>query len=263
MPTATSTVPAEPVASATPQPPAVLGPPRTPLRALLVSPTYDQDGSLFGLWSSEPASGACVDLEPIGGLLYVSCDGGSSWRLSTGGLPQTCAEFSAIGVSPDYGRDHILIGSVVGHGLYRSDDGAQSWQPSSSGITSTNVQQVLFSPAFARDQTMFARVGSWEGPLYRSTDGGHTWQALGVKARLVALSPEFGQDHTMMAIIGDQVHVSQNAGETWGRLSDLPAGKYVSLLSLAPLFARWRVLFASWSSWGNAMLYRSADGAES
>jgi len=67
--------------------------------------------------------------------------------------------------------------------LWRSADGGQSWQIGGSGLVGLdNLQpdQIIFSPNFKTDQTAYfffkGATGSNSGVLFRSADGGQTWQ---------------------------------------------------------------------------------------
>lgn len=91
-----------------------------------------------------------------------------------------------IAASPDYEQDRILLanppyGNSGGDGLYRSIDGGKTWLPTTHGLTSFQVAEIIFSPTFTRDQTIFLTTeekGSGYPPydeLFRSTDGGNTW----------------------------------------------------------------------------------------
>jgi photosystem II stability/assembly factor-like uncharacterized protein len=129
------------------------------------------------------------------------------------------------------------------------------------------VEQLLLSPGFARDRTVFAQLGS--GELYRSRDAGLSWQGLGIALRPLALSPEFEQDGTILGAVADGaiLYVSRDGGNRWERLGSTPAGAQPDWLSLAPLFAKWGVAFAqardpvpTEAGPGTAALYRTSDG---
>jgi len=85
---------------------------------------------------------------------------------------------------------------------------------------------------------------------------------------LVAMSPEFDQDHTLMGVAvsyvnyepRSELYMSRDGGDHWERVGTTPAGKGVTLLSLAPLFEKWKVLFVLAN---DRTLYRSADGGSS
>jgi photosystem II stability/assembly factor-like uncharacterized protein len=122
------------------------------------------------------------------------------------------------------------------------------------------VRDIALSPGFARDGTAFVVAGGDQPTLYRSADGAATWRALDAGVNTVALSPEFDEDGTVMgAACGDpgpRVLLSRDGGATWAQVGELPTGNCLTLLSLAPLFERWQVVFAHTGD----TLYRSADG---
>ena len=57
--------------------------------------------------------------------------------------------------------------------MERSDDGGQSWQTLPLTITVSSSEQIILSPNFTADQTLY--VLHSQG-LFRSLDGGQTWQ---------------------------------------------------------------------------------------
>ncbi len=239
-------------------------PPDKPVSALIVSPTWRQDKTLFGIWGDESLTDECYVFGQTSGLLHVSRDGGSTWARPRGGLQGGCEYMSAIAVSPAYASDQTLLAGIVGMGVFKSTDGGQLWQPSSAGLSSMGVEQILISPGFAHQPLVFARTRT--GGLHRSRDGGRTWQALDVDFHPVALSPEFDQDHTLMGTARadsegrTELRISRDGGDNWEHLGDTPEGVTFNLLSLAPLFDKWHVVFGYGS---NGALYRSEDGGVS
>jgi photosystem II stability/assembly factor-like uncharacterized protein len=240
---------------AAPKPVAESLPPTAPVQSLVASPTYAQDRTLFGIWEPiedpEDYGGECWVFGQQGGLLYLSSDEGRTW-----GQPRN---------GTDYVHDHTLLAGVVGLGLFKSTDGGQLWLPASAGLGSMGIVQVLLSPGFARDQTAFVLAEPSDHGLYRSRDGGRTWQMLDAQLKSVAMSPEFDQDRTLIGVVAgysrpekvDELRISRDGGDHWERLGDAPGGASVQWLSLAPLFAKWHVLFACA---GDGALYRSSDG---
>jgi photosystem II stability/assembly factor-like uncharacterized protein len=244
----------------TPEPLQVSPPPAEPVGRLFVSPTWAQDRTLLGLWDYDVTQGDCYVFGSMGGLLYLSRDGGNTWGQPRGGLRGGCERISALAVSPGYARDQTLLAGVVGRGVFKSTDGGQLWQPSSTGLSSMYLSRILLSPDFEHDQIAFATAGT-RGALYRSTSGGATWQSLDVDMHLFALSPEFDRDQTLMGVSAGQVLLSQDGGDTWEQVGDQPDEAFFAMLSIAPLFERWQVVFAFGD--GTHHLYRSADGGRS
>lgn len=123
------------------------------------------------------------------------------------------------------------------------------------------VYALAASPAFERDGICFAARGSG---LYRSTDGGVTWQpaytSLGlddaVPTPAVALSPDFPADHTVFAGVAGAILRSYDGGQTW-YASALPAPPpVVSCLAVSPDYVRDGVVFAGTMEDG---VFRSSD----
>lgn len=89
------------------------------------------------------------------------------------------------------------------------------------------VEQILVSPSYAADQTLWVAGG---GMVARSTDGGQTWARLGGGLPMLqvyplsyalAVSPNYTQDHTLFAAVsaGDSVgygvYRSTDGGDSW------------------------------------------------
>ena len=94
--------------------------------------------------------------------------------------------------------------------IFRSADGGAHWSPvlNTEGMT---ARDVIFVPAMETDRPVFlvatvpdppAGADAERGALYRSTDGGLSWQALpldnGEMATALALSPNFGRDGLLL-----------------------------------------------------------------
>jgi photosystem II stability/assembly factor-like uncharacterized protein len=129
----------------------------------------------------------------------------------------------------------------------------------------TQIQDIVYalaaSPDFERDDLCFA---ARPGGLFRSEDGGHTWQdayaALELEGPLptaaVALSPNFEDDHTLFAGVAGGVLRSTDAGLTW-QVSSLPSPPpFVSAMAVSPDFARDGTLLAGTLEDG---VFRSGD----
>jgi photosystem II stability/assembly factor-like uncharacterized protein len=242
-----------------PETPQIVDVPAKPVRHLVVSPATSQAPSLFGLWDYGMAQDLCYVWGTQGGLFYLSADGGKAWAQPRGGLGGGCQRVSALAVSPAYATDRTILAALIGNGIFRSTDGGHLWRPASTGLRSMSIDDILLSPGFEGDHMAF----SWsrtqgQGSLYRSTDGGVTWEAVGVDLSLVAMSPELDQDGVLMGVSASQVVASHDRGETWAPVGSVPDGDSFTLLSLAPLFDRWQVVFAFGAASQN--LYRSDDG---
>ncbi|HYS42226.1 MAG TPA: hypothetical protein VEO01_41930, partial [Pseudonocardiaceae bacterium] len=129
----------------------------------------------------------------VGDGIYRSADGGRTWRhlgLTDG------QQIPEIAVDPK--DPNRLFAAVLGHpygpnserGIYRSRDGGATWQKVLSKDDDTGGSAVAIDPS--RPNLVYAalwqdRLGPWEdknqfqgtgGGLFKSTDGGDTWERL-------------------------------------------------------------------------------------
>jgi hypothetical protein len=131
--------------------------------------------------------------------------------------PLPTGEIKAIRVSPGYADDHTLffvLDEPLGDGfsggrVYRSTDDGQTWVKLSGGLPLKYdpTLDLEISPGFSRDRTLF--IGGhwgtgWGNGVYRSTDGGDTWQAMWnglthLRVYDVVLSPNYAADGTLLA----------------------------------------------------------------
>ena len=123
------------------------------------------------------------------------------------------------------------------------------------------VYALAASPAFDRDGLCFSARASG---LYRSEDGGATWQlaydSLKLDGALAtpagAVSPAFVSDRTVLAGVAGAILRSHDAGRTW-YASMLPTPPpVVSCLAVSPDYARDGVIFAGTMEDG---VFRSSD----
>ncbi len=101
------------------------------------------------------------------------------------------------------------------------------------------------SPAYERDGICFAACGSG---LYRSRDGGHSWELLRTSSEpvttAVALSPAFAEDHSVFATVKGGVLRSSDGGDTWFTARFPAPPPVFSSLALSPNFERDGLLLA-------------------
>jgi photosystem II stability/assembly factor-like uncharacterized protein/lysophospholipase L1-like esterase len=128
----------------------------------------------------------------VGDGVYKSPDGGKTWKHL--GL-RDGQQIPAILVDPR-DPDRVFV-AVLGHpyganaerGVFRSSDGGKSWEKVLYKDENTGAVALAFDPSNAR--TIYAALwssrqgpwenGAWQGSgsgLYKSTDGGSTWQPL-------------------------------------------------------------------------------------
>lgn len=187
--------------------------------------------------------------------------------------------------SPVIANDHLLYAAfgaeqyVNGYGaLFRSDDDGASWE-FIAGLPVTNTTASLaFSPDYANDQTLFVSFASGAASggsgVYRSVDGGRTWQPSShgltdLAIQHVVVSPDYTHDHTVFASgVKAGLFRSTDGGRTWASLADrymLPSEAYalpsLSAFAVSPHFAQDTSLILSRYG-GNGGVFVSRDRGE-
>ncbi len=213
-----------------------------PIQALSASPAYDADQTLFAA--------------TIGGL-YRSSNAGQSWTVLGVGPTGAISDTLKIVPSPAYATDRTLFALTrsaepPGRRVLRSTDDGASWQ---AIWESTQVQDLVVSPAYASDGTVFLAGADFSQPqVYRSTDRGDTWLPTGgqpsdLDAYRLAISPNYAVDHTLFVAGYGPLQRSTTGGATWQRLG--AAGPNYSL-AISPRFATDHTIWA---------MYREIEGS--
>lgn len=162
--------------------------------------------------------------QPFSGL-FKSTDEGSTWKPLTGqGLPPD--HLGRIGVVVAPGNKGRRVYAIVNQGFYRSDDGGATWQ------RSTTDPRVIGSGYFSRifvDPNNAEVVYVAQTSLYRSTDGGHTFEAYvgapsGDDFHVLWINP---RDSSRMILGVDQgAVISRDGGHTWSSWYNQPTGQF-------------------------------------
>jgi ligand-binding sensor domain-containing protein len=195
--------------------------------------------------------------------------------------PLSTGQVLSIQPSPDYARDQTLFLTTSSGKLYRSTDGGHTWAQLRGGLPGGDYLRLdlVISPDFATDRTLFAsgfRREFWGEGVYRSTDGGDTWQPMWkdlahLRVHQVVLSPDYTADGTLLAYSnyqrikpwksGASVSRSTDRGLSWTQVltrsqaADLPPPE--QLLPAAPTVASIQFRGADYGQ----NLERSMDGS--
>jgi photosystem II stability/assembly factor-like uncharacterized protein len=178
--------------------------------------------------------------------LQVSSDGGATWMPATG--LDNNAPINEVAVSP-VDPSFLLAGTV--QGLFASHDRGESWQPVPELVlTFPDLREVRF------DSAGKAWALSAQGGLFRSADGGATWQERGpglppeITRVSLAIDPS-APGALYLALDNGRIEKTADNGATWSTRGTL--GELAAALAVAPDGA---VLYAATPSGAR----RSLDG---
>lgn len=168
-----------------------------------------------GFWQARRLPWDLVSGGPGSGL-YVSRDGGDTWKQLTGeGLPDGIWGKVGIAIAPSDGRRIYALIEAEKGGLFRSDDGGSTWQlvnPSHALRQRAWYYSTLTVNPSNREEVWFPQV-----PMLRSLDGGKTLQYMkGLHhgdLHDVWIDPK--NPKRMIAANDGGVDMSNNGGETW------------------------------------------------
>jgi photosystem II stability/assembly factor-like uncharacterized protein len=179
------------------------------------------------------------------GGVYITEDGGQSWRASNKGVrAQFMPEDQRY---PEYGQcvhkvsrdaanpDRLFLQNHFG--LYRSDDGGASWTDIANGVPSDFGFPIVThpnQPNTAYIIPLIADVKRWTTDaacrVFRTTDGGTSWEPLTCglpqkDAYVTVLRDAFTTDGADPAGLyfgtrGGEVYASQDDGQTWRILAE-------------------------------------------
>ncbi len=199
---------------------------------------------------------AILPVEPDPGQLYVfdemgfgtSTDAGTTWSSAFG--PCTGDAYAAA-YAPS--APQIVYAGCAGGGTYRSDNGGAAWNavPITVGAVTEGVGALAVDPS---DPDLVFAICSNCSTIWRSSDGGDTWQNVGTMptwGTSVAIDPS-DADHIVVGT-GKGVMVSQDGGNTWSG----PYGSGQISVAFDPdTSALWAIVYES----AAASVLRSTDG---
>ena len=184
----------------------------------VLSPDFAQDKTLF----------------TTGELgVYRSTDGGESWTTLTEGNALDEDAGIQLAISSNFAADKTLF-AISRAGLYRSINAGDSWENITSKFLNepTFMEAIAISPNYAEDRTVI--VSPRGRGLFKSTDGGETFSAIGDSrmtfarmtnvpsaGRPLQFSPNYAVDKTLFGFgaAETEIYRSIDDGESWEALS--------------------------------------------
>ena len=165
--------------------------------------------------------------------------------------PAGFQESASLAVSPAFVTDHTLFAGDVTNDVFRSTDGGAHWTALPVPSLTGGIDRLAVSPDYAHDHTLFVAPHACDSvavtcSLYRSSDGGLTWEALDTgrlgSVNAVAVAPDYASSRTLFIGTAAGVLRSRDGGSTWAALDlGLTEGvQDVERLALSPTFRRGR-----------------------
>ncbi|MBI2852822.1 MAG: hypothetical protein HYX84_06960 [Chloroflexi bacterium] len=198
--------------------------------------------------------------------VYISKDSGQSWLASQKDpAGQTKTNLLA---PPDFAQSRRAYAATSGSGsgFSYSVDGGVTWDQ--LGLIDTRLDEIVglaLSPAFERDGTLFMLTHGGEHSVWRSQNGGTTWervfsavQASATALNMIEFSPSYGTDGKAVFLVGRSgnqwsVWKSENGGQTFIRR---PAPFPIDVMAVASN----DILFAGSYDGSSNLVYSSANG---
>ena len=134
-------------------------------------------------------------------------------------MPAGCEGVGRIAAQPCSKR--VIVG-IEGHGLWASDDSGKTWRALGTGVGSAAITNtthgIVFDPMHS---DVFWEMGlRGSAGLYKTSDGGATFQQLGTMTFTQLVSVDFGDPDRKTLVTGthgmrQQVFRSGDGGGTW------------------------------------------------
>jgi uncharacterized protein (TIGR03437 family) len=185
--------------------------------------------------------------------VFKTTNGGDSWTLSNNGLstgPNNTGQVyrvSRFAIDP---LNPSTIYAGADRGVFKSTNGGGNWIGVNSGFTNAgqpglgpNITALIVDPL--NSTTLYAGVAAFNGSLYKSTNGGVTWQqsASGLSATfgtntfpvgVNALALAASMPTTLYAATSSGVYKSTDGGANWAASNSGLAGVTVNTVFVDP-----------------------------
>jgi len=222
-----------------------------------------------------PTDPQIVYAAAAGGGLWLSSDGGDTWRTTTDDLPSL--SIGAVCVLPT-DPDVVLVATgeglnwvyvIYGVGIWKSTDAGETWAPTS--FTHHITDNHGFHVMEANPITGTILAGANDG-LWRSTDQGDTWVLVRPGGHYFDVKWKPGSANRVYATKGSSssgngILVSNDDGLTWSSAgSGQPPSSRISKTRLAVTPADPNVIYANIGdsqTYGTLGIYRSTDNGAS
>jgi photosystem II stability/assembly factor-like uncharacterized protein len=157
---------------------------------LIYPDVLDEEGPMVSYMCCDPQDpdilfmgiGNTAEEEDGAGELYRSTDGGSTWELLDTGMSDESIVHS-VEIDPSSPSDNRIVYMATDDGVLKSSDFGDTWSAINNGLPHMDARRLKVHGSGAA-MTLFLSMktggdpgtpSSWEGGLYKSSDGGANW----------------------------------------------------------------------------------------
>jgi photosystem II stability/assembly factor-like uncharacterized protein len=240
----------------------------------LVGPAFVAD--YLGTLAIDPVTPTTLYAGSPQGLIKTT-DGGNTWSVLAGSGHGACIGVSQLGIDPSHTDDIYVVASAGflsgcfgGCPAFKSADGGNTWSCLKLGTTS--IEALFVGPgvlyAFA---TFSSPHGRQLGDLFRSTDGGASWQQIdaglhttgGRSMGFVTLAIDPADGNRVLLSEQQGVFLTTNGGATWAEADGKLPIKGTIVQSSPTLLAIDPQAPATMYAGGGFGVYRTTNGGKS
>jgi hypothetical protein len=170
----------------------------------------------------------------VQGVIYRSTNGGQTWSEAWRGdnlaryvlfdPTNTSTIYVSTGLFDREAKNsNPSTGAPGGVGVLKSPDGGSTWTALTSGLGNLYIGSLFMSPA--NPQMLLAAAGNFAYPtgggIYRTTNGGATWQLVGATTHMEAVEYSTGTPTTAYAASDSpsRFYKSTDSGATWTQVN--------------------------------------------
>ncbi|MFQ3633408.1 WD40/YVTN/BNR-like repeat-containing protein, partial [Roseiflexus sp.] len=142
-------------------------------------------------------------------------------------LPRPLPMVTTLVVSPNYVHDGIVLAGTAKDGVFRSIDRGEYWVPWNIGLLDHRIIDLVVSPTFAVDETVFAAT---ESGVFYSVNGGRSWRMSAFPCDddpVLCLAVSSGLAQNVMVYAGTEggmLLVSHDQGRNWCSMTGITIG---------------------------------------
>ncbi len=163
--------------------------------------------------------------------VYKSTDGGNSWNAANTGLTNT--EILSLAIDPV--TPSTLYAGVYGTGIFKSINSGATWTRHGS-TTLSFIVTIAVDPQ--NPMTVYAGGTFSNGGVFKSTDGGITWQSFSnglTSQSVISLEIDPATPSTLYAAVNGGFCKSENAGNSWRSINADLTNNFVRSIAIDPL----------------------------